>query len=219
MSRFQVRRVAVLGAGVMGAQIAAHLVNVKVPVTLFDLPSKEGSKNGIVTKAIDGLKKLKPSPLGVAADAALTEVMKTPEAQQYFTGLGMRPTTGTPAEAAEHIRKEEQKREEHRRNWQRYGELEIKRASWKRRPDGSWEVEAQRIKEFAPDVVLRKSERVAVDCRSLKVNRLAEPALWVLPGRPAVWGVPPAPRPPKRWEGWKHPAAGDPLEQLLVDRC
>ncbi|MEY2735432.1 MAG: hypothetical protein RLZ58_841 [Pseudomonadota bacterium] len=71
MSRFQVRRVAVLGAGVMGAQIAAHLVNVKVPVTLFDLPSKEGSKNGIVTKAIDGLKKLKPSPLGVAADAAL----------------------------------------------------------------------------------------------------------------------------------------------------
>ncbi|KAI1692926.1 hypothetical protein Ddc_23249 [Ditylenchus destructor] len=30
MSRFQVRKVAVLGAGVMGAQIAAHLVNVKV---------------------------------------------------------------------------------------------------------------------------------------------------------------------------------------------
>ena len=26
-SRFQVRKVAVLGAGVMGAQIAAHLVN------------------------------------------------------------------------------------------------------------------------------------------------------------------------------------------------
>jgi 3-hydroxyacyl-CoA dehydrogenase len=40
----------VLGAGVMGAQIAAHLVNVKVPVVLFDLPAKEGPKNGIVTK-------------------------------------------------------------------------------------------------------------------------------------------------------------------------
>ena len=38
MSRFQVRKVAVLGAGVMGAQIAAHLVNCKVPVVLFDLP-------------------------------------------------------------------------------------------------------------------------------------------------------------------------------------
>ena len=36
MNRFPVRKVAVLGAGVMGAQIAAHLVNVKVPVVLFD---------------------------------------------------------------------------------------------------------------------------------------------------------------------------------------
>jgi len=71
MSRFQVRKVAVLGAGVMGAQIAAHLVNVKVPVVLFDLPAKEGPKNGIVTKAVEGLKKLKPSPLGVPEDAAL----------------------------------------------------------------------------------------------------------------------------------------------------
>jgi 3-hydroxyacyl-CoA dehydrogenase len=73
MNRFNVRKVAVLGAGVMGAQIAAHLVNVKVPVVLFDLPAKEGAKNGIVTKAIDGLKKLKPAPLGVAEDAALIQ--------------------------------------------------------------------------------------------------------------------------------------------------
>ncbi len=73
MSRFQVRKVAVLGAGVMGAQIAAHLVNVKVPVVLFDLPAKSGPKNGIVTKAVDGLKKLKPAPLGVAEDAALIQ--------------------------------------------------------------------------------------------------------------------------------------------------
>ena len=71
MSRFTVKKVAVLGAGVMGAQIAAHLVNVKVQVVLFDLPAKEGPKNGIVTKAIDGLKKLKPAPLGVAEDAVL----------------------------------------------------------------------------------------------------------------------------------------------------
>jgi 3-hydroxyacyl-CoA dehydrogenase len=40
MTRFLVRKVAVLGAGVMGAQIAAHLVNVKVPVLLFDLPAE-----------------------------------------------------------------------------------------------------------------------------------------------------------------------------------
>ena len=73
MSRFQVKKVAVLGAGVMGAQIAAHLVNVKVPVVLFDLPAKEGHKNGIVIKAIEGLKKLKPAPLGVPEDAALIQ--------------------------------------------------------------------------------------------------------------------------------------------------
>jgi 3-hydroxyacyl-CoA dehydrogenase len=73
MSRFPVRKVAVLGAGVMGAQIAAHLVNCKVPVVLFDLPAKEGPKNGIVTKAVEGLKKLKPAPLGVPEDAALIQ--------------------------------------------------------------------------------------------------------------------------------------------------
>jgi 3-hydroxyacyl-CoA dehydrogenase len=71
MNRFQVKKVAVLGAGVMGAQIAAHLVNLKVAVILFDLPAKEGPKNGIVTRAIEGLKKLKPSPLGEVKDASL----------------------------------------------------------------------------------------------------------------------------------------------------
>ncbi len=73
MKRFQVRKVAVLGAGVMGAQIAAHLVNCKVPVVLFDLPAKDGPKNGIVTRAVEGLKKLKPAPLGVPEDAARIE--------------------------------------------------------------------------------------------------------------------------------------------------
>lgn len=62
-SHFIIRRVAVLGAGVMGAQIAAHLANADVPVVLFDLPAGEGDKNGIVKKAIEGLKKLEPSPL------------------------------------------------------------------------------------------------------------------------------------------------------------
>jgi len=55
----------------MGAQIAAHLVNVGVPVVLFDLPAQEGPKNGIVSKAVEGLKKLKPAPLGMVQDAEL----------------------------------------------------------------------------------------------------------------------------------------------------
>jgi 3-hydroxyacyl-CoA dehydrogenase len=73
MNRFNVRKVAVLGAGVMGAQIAAHLVNVRVPVILFDLAAREGPKNGIVAKAVEGLSKLKPAPLGIAEDAGLIE--------------------------------------------------------------------------------------------------------------------------------------------------
>jgi 3-hydroxyacyl-CoA dehydrogenase len=73
MTRFNVRKVAVLGAGVMGAQIAAHLVNCRVPVVLFDLPAKEGPKNAIATKAIENLKKLKPAPLGVADEAAFIQ--------------------------------------------------------------------------------------------------------------------------------------------------
>ena len=62
-NKLVVRKVAVLGAGVMGAQIAAHLANAKVPTVLFDLPAKEGPKNAIVEKALAALKKQKPAPL------------------------------------------------------------------------------------------------------------------------------------------------------------
>jgi 3-hydroxyacyl-CoA dehydrogenase len=74
MSNFIVKKVAVLGAGVMGAQIAAHCVNAKVPVVLFDLPARDGPKNGIVQRAVENLKKLNPAPLGNKDDAALIEV-------------------------------------------------------------------------------------------------------------------------------------------------
>lgn len=75
MTNFTVKKVAVLGAGVMGAQIAAHCVNAKVPVVLFDLPGKEGTpKNGIVLRAIENLKKMSPAPFGDKADAELIQV-------------------------------------------------------------------------------------------------------------------------------------------------
>ncbi len=76
-----VRRAAVLGAGVMGAQIAAHLTNAGVDTVLFDLPAKEGDPNGVVTKAIANLAKLSPAPL---ADKSLAERI-TPA--NYETGL------------------------------------------------------------------------------------------------------------------------------------
>ena len=59
---FFVRRAAVLGAGVMGAQIAAHLTMPTVDTVLFDLAAKDGDPNGIVTRAIANLAKLSPAP-------------------------------------------------------------------------------------------------------------------------------------------------------------
>lgn len=66
---FVVRKAAVLGAGVMGAQIAAHLANANVATILFELPAKAGDPNGNVLKAIDNLRKLEPSPLSVKSKA------------------------------------------------------------------------------------------------------------------------------------------------------
>jgi len=73
-SPFVVRRAAVLGAGVMGAQIAAHLVNANVSTVLYELPAKGGDPNGNVLKAIDNLRKLEPSPLSVRSKADFIEV-------------------------------------------------------------------------------------------------------------------------------------------------
>ncbi|WP_240099298.1 3-hydroxyacyl-CoA dehydrogenase/enoyl-CoA hydratase family protein [Thermomonas flagellata] len=74
-----VRRAAVLGAGVMGAQIAAHLVNAGVDTVLFDLAAKDGPAEGIVLKAIANLGKLSPSPLAVksVADALVPATYDT----------------------------------------------------------------------------------------------------------------------------------------------
>jgi len=71
-----IKKVAILGAGVMGAQIAAQCINVGLPVILFDLPSKSDdgktvNKNAIALKAVENLKKLKPAPLALAVDANL----------------------------------------------------------------------------------------------------------------------------------------------------
>jgi 3-hydroxyacyl-CoA dehydrogenase len=81
VSNFIVRKVAVLGAGVMGAQIAAHCANANVPVVLFDLPAKEGDPNGIVKKALDGLKKLEPTPF------ATKDRVSYIDAANYDSGL------------------------------------------------------------------------------------------------------------------------------------
>ena len=68
--KFIVRKAAVLGAGVMGAQIAAHLVNANIETLLFELPAEQGEPNANVIKAVENLKKQDPAPLSIAAKAA-----------------------------------------------------------------------------------------------------------------------------------------------------
>ena len=54
------RNVAVLGAGTMGAQIAAHLANAGVPVVLLDIDPK------VAREGLDRARKLKPDPFFIA---------------------------------------------------------------------------------------------------------------------------------------------------------
>lgn len=70
---FFIKKVAVLGAGVMGAQIAAHCVNAGIETLLFDLAAQEGPANALVDKAIANLGKLKPAPLGTPQTATLLQ--------------------------------------------------------------------------------------------------------------------------------------------------
>lgn len=66
----RIRRVAILGAGVMGAQIAAHCVNARIPAVLFDLPADSPDRSATARKAIEGLARLNPAPLAAAELAA-----------------------------------------------------------------------------------------------------------------------------------------------------
>lgn len=72
-ARILIRRAAVLGAGVMGAQIAAHLANANVQPYLFELAAEGKDKNANARKAIDGLAKLNPAPAATAS--ALKQVI------------------------------------------------------------------------------------------------------------------------------------------------
>lgn len=67
---YYIKKVAVLGAGVMGAQIAAHCVNAGIETFLYDLAAKEGNADALVEKAIANLSKLKPAPLATPQTAA-----------------------------------------------------------------------------------------------------------------------------------------------------
>ncbi len=60
-------KVAVLGAGVMGAQIAGHFANAGIPGLLYDINQE------LAQKGVDGLTKMKPAPLYKPKNADLVE--------------------------------------------------------------------------------------------------------------------------------------------------
>ena len=65
MRRAPIRTVVVLGAGTMGAQIAAHLAGCGLDVSLLDLVPKDagGDRSRLARRALENLKRLKPAPL------------------------------------------------------------------------------------------------------------------------------------------------------------
>ncbi len=70
--RLDIKKAVVLGAGTMGAQVAAHLAARSIGVTLLDIvPSGATDRSVLAKKAIEGLKKLKPSPLQLPEHGAL----------------------------------------------------------------------------------------------------------------------------------------------------
>jgi 3-hydroxyacyl-CoA dehydrogenase len=67
----RIRKVVVLGAGTMGAQVAAHLVAQGLDVALLDMvPAGAADRSGLARKALQTLARLKPSPLHLPEDAA-----------------------------------------------------------------------------------------------------------------------------------------------------
>jgi 3-hydroxyacyl-CoA dehydrogenase len=59
----EIRRAAVIGAGVMGSAIAAQIANAGIPVDLLDMPAKEGADRDAIAKgAIERMLKSEPAP-------------------------------------------------------------------------------------------------------------------------------------------------------------
>ena len=81
---FPIRKVAVLGAGVMGSGIAAHVANAGLPVLLLDIvppqpgekddPSAVSFRNRFAAGAVEKMKKTKPSPILTQRALSLIEV-------------------------------------------------------------------------------------------------------------------------------------------------
>ncbi|HLG86441.1 MAG TPA: 3-hydroxyacyl-CoA dehydrogenase NAD-binding domain-containing protein [Alphaproteobacteria bacterium] len=67
----EIKKAAVIGSGVMGGAIAAHLTNAGIPVVLLDIASKEGDRSAIAKGAVDRMLKTEPAPFMSPRNAKL----------------------------------------------------------------------------------------------------------------------------------------------------
>ena len=68
----EIRKVAVIGSGVMGGAIAAHVTNAGIPVVLLDIAAKDGPDRSAVAKgAIERILKTDPAPFMSPRNARL----------------------------------------------------------------------------------------------------------------------------------------------------
>lgn len=64
MTKRNIRKVAVLGSGVMGSRIACHFANIGAEVLLLDIPPKEGTdRNAVANEHLKAALKSNPSPI------------------------------------------------------------------------------------------------------------------------------------------------------------
>jgi 3-hydroxyacyl-CoA dehydrogenase len=70
----QIRKVCVIGAGVMGAGIAAQVANAGVPVLLLDIVRDPASRNAVAENAVARMLKTDPAPFMSSRAAKLVEV-------------------------------------------------------------------------------------------------------------------------------------------------
>lgn len=71
---FFIRKAAVLGTGIMGPRIAAHLANADVPVVLFGRAGEGGDPNARLRTAIDGLRRTDPGAFVTRNRSAYVDV-------------------------------------------------------------------------------------------------------------------------------------------------
>ena len=72
-----IRRAAVIGAGSMGAGIAAHLASAGIPTLLLDIPAPEGARNAFAQKGLERVLKSRPPGFLRPDHAALITVGNT----------------------------------------------------------------------------------------------------------------------------------------------